>query len=148
MNSTFKLSLMAAAFAFALPATTMAATHGHRASHVANHKVRHGKSHKSRHHHSAYNQDKDSQNQATRDLNARSLQTAQSVNRDPNTGVLAPQSPAGQQPSTPVVGQPPMQSSPSVNGPINASEPPTMGAPVGPANAQGAVNPNNMPPAN
>lgn len=133
MNSTFKVSLLAAAFAFALPATTMAETHGHHASHVAHHKTKRNCPHNAKCHHAAYNQDKGSQNQATRDLNARSLQTAQSVNHDPNTGVLAPQSPAGQQPP--------------VNGPMN-SAPPAMGAPAAPSNAPGAVNPNNMPPAN
>ncbi len=150
MNSTFKLSLLAAAFTFVLPGAAIAATHGHHASHVTKHKAsHHNRSKKVRGRHASYRQDKSSQDQATRDLNERSLQTAQSVNRDPNTGVLAPQGRAQAQSLTSggQVGNPAIQS--PVNNTVNQPTPPSgMGAPVGPANAPGAVNPNNMPPAN
>lgn len=145
MNSTFKLSLLAAVFAFAVPGAAMAASNAHHSTHAAKHRTHHVKSKKARHGRAAYNQNKDHQNQATQDLNERSLQTVQSVNRDPNTGALA-RSPAAAQPGmpTPQAGQPAMQQAPA----NTMTPPPAMGNTTAPTNAPGAVNPNNMPPAN
>lgn len=157
MNSVFKMSLFAAALAFAVPNVAMAAT---ATPAPAKHKPAAHKYYKG-HRYSKKVQTVTQGDQETADLNARSLQLIQSV----NTGSAAPT--ATQQ----VVPNPANQLPPSARVPLTGNQTtqtlnrdslqdvnkvdqhgrvviaPGTGNTVAAPAAPGAVNPNNMPPA-
>lgn len=160
MNSVFKMSLFAAALAFAVPNVAMAATATPAPAAPAKHKPAAHKYYKG-HRYSKKTPTVVQGDQETADLNARSLQLVQSV----NTGSAAPA--ATQQ----VVPNPSNQLPPSARVPLTGNQTtqtlnrdslqdvnkvdqhgrvviaPGTGNTVAAPAAPGAVNPNNMPPA-
>ncbi|CAI3935496.1 unnamed protein product [Commensalibacter communis] len=159
MNSSFKLSLFAAALAFAVPNIAMAATAQHQDAHKYYKGHRHSKKVTKHNQKNGANQQAMQGDQETADLNARSLQAVQTVNNGGNPSAVQQvvPNPEMQLPSSARVPLSGNQTTRTLNGDslqdatrVNNGRvvvAPGTGNTVAPPAAPGAVNPNNMPPA-